>query len=993
MRTVKQAKVGARQVARMDEDQAARRYLRAGMVLHAAAVLGTGAGSMALGADNVWDGSGDTNWGTTANWSAGKSPTSADTVVFDSTSTRNLGTGLHGNYEIAGLKLTSPNGDVSLDDGNSHRTLTIDAGGIDLANAGRNLSLILSHVVVNLDQSWTTNGAHTLAVSSTVATDHQLTIAGTGGTSVSGVISGLGGLTKTGAGTLTLSGTNTYSGGTNIKEGVLQLSGGTDSLLNTGSAVLGDTSTSGKLILGNSSAAADQTLAGLTTTGLGGSVVGGNGTASVLTLNIAGTNTFGGILGGNGTNENNLTLRKTGAGTLTLSGANTYAGGTTVSAGTLNINNANALGTGTFTITAGAIDNTTTSAITNARTNGISVGGDFAFTGTSDLNLGTGAVALSIGSGGTRTITLNGTGNTLTFGGAVTGQTNIGGNGTLAVSGAGNTLVLGSLVTNTNTTARIFTINGSGNVTINGTVSGGATAEALTYSGTGTLTLSGVNGYTGATTVSGGVVRAVDGTGLPSGSNLTINGGVWESSASMVRATGTGAGQMQITGGTSGFSSYNASGVQVAFGSTGSPPTLTWGAATFNPSTLVLNESTATGSLTFLNAVVLGTSVRTVNVNANTATMSGALTGTGSGGLTKAGSGTLVLSNTANDYSGKTTINGGMLQFAKTGSLYKGVTTNWTAANLTVNAGTTAAFNVGGTGEFTTANIATLAALGTGTSGFKDGSAIGLDTTGGSFTHTTAIGNPNGGSNKLGVTKLGSGTLTLSGTNTYTGATMIQAGTLLVGSGVSLASGSAVTVANGNGATLAGSGTVNGTVTVSGTIAPGDTVGSISKLTTGAETWSSGGSYEVGLAKATPSSKDTPKATDGDSDQLVMSGLTLNNGFTVKVSGTGIDNSFKPGTGSGQSVIYDWVIARVSGGSAFDASTLNLQVSGFSVAHTERYHFSLLTLDDSKFGGTSGHQDVVLRYDYSAVPEATTLLLGIAGLAPMLLHRRRRVWV
>ena len=50
-------------------------------------------------------------------------------------------------------------------------------------------------------------------------------------------------------------------------------------------------------------------------------------------------------------------MTKAGAGTLTLSGANTYDGGTTLSAGTLNIHNASAIGTGTFTITGGTFSN------------------------------------------------------------------------------------------------------------------------------------------------------------------------------------------------------------------------------------------------------------------------------------------------------------------------------------------------------------------------------------------------------------------------------------------------------------------------------------------------------------------------------------------------------------------------------------------------------------------------------------------------------------
>jgi autotransporter-associated beta strand protein len=79
------------------------------------------------------------------------------------------------------------------------------------------------------------------------------------------------------------------------------------------------------------------------------------------------------------------------------------------------------------------------------------------------------------------------------------------------------------------------------------------------------------------------------------------------------------------------------------------------------------------------------------------------------------------------------------------------------------------------------------------------------------------------GSAALSLTKVGTGTQTLSGDNTYTGATNVNDGTLVVTG--SLASGSAVTVAAAG--TLAGDGTVTGTVTAAGTLAPGTSVGTL----------------------------------------------------------------------------------------------------------------------------------------------------------------------
>jgi autotransporter-associated beta strand protein len=158
---------------------------------------------------------------------------------------------------------------------------------------------------------------------------------------------------------------------------------------------------------------------------------------------------------------------------------------------------------------------------------------------------------------------------------------------------------------------------------------------------------------------------------------------------------------------------------------------------------------------------------------------------TGCGGLTQQGSGTTTLIG-VNDYEGATTVNAGTLQFATQTSLYNNNSSNWTALNLIVSSGATAAFNVGGAGEFTASDIAIIQALGTGAGGFLAGSTIGLDTGNASlgvFSYGTALADTNGGANSIGVTKLGTGVLELTGANTYTGNTVISGGVLQVGSG------------------------------------------------------------------------------------------------------------------------------------------------------------------------------------------------------------------
>jgi autotransporter-associated beta strand protein len=285
-----------------------------------------------------------------------------------------------------------------------------------------------------------------------------------------------------GAGTTTLTATNTYSGGTTISAGTLAVSA---------DANLGNTS--GGLSFGGGTL---QYLAGFTsnrsvTLNAGGGTFDTNGNSA----------SIAGVISGSGD------LTKNGSGTLTLSGANTYTGATTIAAGTLAAQNATALGTtgaGT-TVVAGA---------TLEIANGIAIGAE-------TLNLS----GAGVGSNGALVVTSG----SASFGGAITlgASASIGGNGNLTLGGTVNDSSAG-----TSTLTQV----GSGTLTFSNTVGATNALAAVTTSAGQTTAINGGSVRTTGDQAYGGIVTTSGATTLTStGGDITVSNAVnWSNSSLML---------------------------------------------------------------------------------------------------------------------------------------------------------------------------------------------------------------------------------------------------------------------------------------------------------------------------------------------------------------------------------------------------------------------------------------------------------------------------
>ncbi|AKC78278.1 outer membrane protein [Xanthomonas arboricola] len=683
-------------------------------------------------------------------------------------------------------------------------------------------------------------------------------IGGANTSRIGGGISGAGALNKIGTGTLTLGGSNTYAGGTTLGAGTLRIETNTALGAGTVTAAGGQLDTSAPLTLANNVALTN-------TLGLGAS-----GNALTLTGTLAGA---GGV-------------NKTGTGTLALNGANTFAGGTTLASGTLQLGSASALGTGGLNVT-GASNLSSSAPLTVA--NGISLGGPLNWTGAQALTLSgaiNGGGSLIKSGAGDLTLTANNAytgGTSLSTGRLVVGSNAALGTGTLTASGGELDATAAATLGNTIALTGSLGVGSSGNaLNLTGAIGG---TGALTKLGTGSLTLGGLNTYAGGTNLTAGTLQVASGTALGTGAlNVTGNAALQNTAATSLSnaialtpgaLTLSGAQALTLSGAISGTGSLIKSG---SGDLTLSGNNLYSGGTTLSAGTLTVGSDTALGVgalsaaagttldnatvSTLTNAIALAGLVNLGGSNA--LTLTGAITGVGS--LDKLGPASLTLAGN-NSYTGGTRLSAGSLILGSDTALGLGTLTvgggllDSTAARVLAN------------------NVALEADLQLG--GSQD------------LTLTGAV------SGVGGVVKDGNAALTLAGPNSFAGGVDLNAGALLIGDGAALGTG-ALTAADGTqlqatAATTIGNAVVlNGALSLTGNNDLGVTgivsgAGSLIKQGAGALTLTGNNVYTGGtlldtgiLSVGSDSALGTGALTAADGTQLTVSAaVTLQNAVNV----------------------------------------------------------------------------------------------------------------
>ncbi|EIO6786950.1 autotransporter outer membrane beta-barrel domain-containing protein [Salmonella enterica subsp. enterica serovar Derby] len=923
-------------------------------------------------------------------------------------------------------------------------------------------------------------------------------------------------LTKTGAGTLILNAENTYTGGTTISEGTLVANNvealGTGNVtdnatleLNTGGDFDNAISGSGQVVKsgdktltlsGANSYTGGTTISGGTLVATNVEALGSGDVTDNATLELNTGGTFDNVISGSGQ------VVKSGDEMLTLSGANSYTGGTTISGGTLVASNVEALGSGDVTDnatlelnTGGDFDNAISGSgqVVKSGDDALTLSGNNSYTGGTLISDGT-LVASNVEALGSGDVTndavleLNTGGD---FDNAISGSGQVvkSGDKTLTLSGAnsytGGTTISGGTLVASNVEAL-----GSGDITDNATLelnTGGDFDNAISgsgqvvKSGDETLTLSGTNTYTGGTTISGGTLIATHvnalGTGAidnrasllldasgqfavtdlttESGGNTEIGAGSTLQATTLTQKSDSTL-TINLNSNTADPVIHAASQVSLAgtLDITGvgdvldSDPASTDDLDTF---TLIASDKTIAGDFEKLTVAGMdadladfitvdgriddtgkqyelttaltwyadrddavtdahGTfnltnadgsfAVNTVLENVDATLDPDSATGWDGTSLIKQGAGTLIL-NAENTYTVGTTISGGTLVATNVDALGSGDVTD--DATLELNTGGTFDNAISGSGQVVKSGDKMLTL--SGTNSYSGGTLISggtlvatnVDALGsGDVTDDATLELNTGGtfdnaiSGSGQVVKSGDDTLTLSGSNTYTGGTIISGGTLVASNVEALGtgdvtndavlelntggdfdnaiSGSGQVVKSGDETlTLSGSNTYTGGTLISGgtlvasnveALGSGDvTNDAVLELNTGGD-----------FTNAISGSGQVVKSGD---ETLTLSGANSYTGGTLISGGTLIASNVEAlGSGnidnyaslqlnaSGQFVTanlttHDNATTAIGAGSTLRANTLTQEANSTLAVHlTDSNSGAIVTADHANLGGT-----------------------------------------
>ena len=614
----------------------------------------------------------------TGNVSAGAGTVSAGSMTGDAGSSVTV-TGLltgaitAGTNSLGSLSSSSVTGGTSTITGAATVT-TLNGGTLTVGGVAAVTTLTTGTLNANgATASVTTLNGGDIALATTALTVQS----GTHG----GVISGVdGSLTKSGVGTLTVSGANTFGGATTVSAGVLAVAHA-DAL---GTSAAGTSVTSGaelRLQGGITVAAETLTLNGMGVSSAGAlrNFSGDNAFAGAVTVasaarinSDAGTLTlsggvtaadFGLTFGGAGNVTIDTTglslgtgsLTKDGAGLLLLSLANTFSGGTTVSAGTLKIGATGSLGSGAVSVASGATLDLNNLTIGNAITlaDGATLTGgslpttsvptsgviDVVLTGTAPLektdtgrleltgeNTFTGATSVSAG-----TIAVADFGNGSTA--SPLGVTDLADPSKLILAGASGVIPVLEFTGSTGaTTARSFTVGGDG-----AGIAAGSGAGALVFTSDAKINLTSADAEFRLVANNTAVNRfeATLATGSPGLKDVVIDGtGQWVIAGPANRFAGdfrldVAGGTLKFESGALGDSSYVGSQIEVSDGAK-----LVW-------------SGTNTDDISARLAIPVGATAQ-LDLGSNNVTFAGSPSVGGGATIQKQGAGTLTFSSAVN---------------------------------------------------------------------------------------------------------------------------------------------------------------------------------------------------------------------------------------------------------------------------------------------------------------------------------------------------------